>query len=65
MNGMTRSSSQNSKASAAIWETAVGLFEAGFIDRPTLVDFDKARHTRENERALTDVRATDTPADDK
>lgn len=62
---MTSSIRHTSEASAAIWETADGLFEAGFIDTPTLEDFDKARHTRENERALTDVRATDTPADDK
>jgi DNA-binding transcriptional regulator YiaG len=58
---MTRSSRQKSEASAAIWETAVGLFEAGLIDRQTLQDFDKACDTRDTKRALTDVRTTDTP----
>ncbi len=58
---MTRNTKFKSAAAAAIHETAAGLFRAGLINKQTMRDFEKDCLGRETRRALTDVRATDTP----
>jgi DNA-binding transcriptional regulator YiaG len=59
--GMTRGITHRSEAAAAVYETAVGLFEASLINKQTMREFDEVCRNRETGQALTDMRDIDTP----